>query len=111
MNLVPAHGLLSFLPLFSDGVYLYRQPSSGRSRLNKSGRAILSTDGVYRRESTGTGPEVLKVVRVTGVVYSGNPMNQIMCAPLFPRSLQALQLTLGPDRTLHLVLLYQKRQN
>ena len=34
----------------------------------------LHIGGVHCRESKSTGPEVHKVGRVTGVVYSGNPM-------------------------------------
>ena len=48
----------------------------------------LRTDGVYYRESAGTGPPVvLKVVRVTGAAYSGITMNQLICASIFPHPL------------------------
>ena len=43
----------------------------------------LRTGGVHCRESTGTGPAVLKVVPVTGAALQVSPWaNQ--CAPLFP---------------------------
>ena len=38
------------------------------------------TDDVHYRESVGTGPVVLKVGQQTGALYSGNPMDQLMCA-------------------------------
>ena len=38
---------------------------------------------VHRHRTT----VALKVARVTGAAYSGNPMNQFLCAPLFPRPL------------------------
>ena len=45
----------------------------------------LRTDGVLCRESAGTGSEVLKVVPVTGAVFSGFIVDQsIFMRPLFP---------------------------
>ena len=47
-------------------IIIYCQPSSSSSYcrgsvLGSSGRAIARTDGVHRRESTGTGPVVIEV--------------------------------------------------
>ena len=63
-------------PAFRDGVivHLYHQPPSGRSLVYKVTQ--LRTDVVHCRESAGTGPVVLKVLRVTGAVFSGIPMDQ-----------------------------------
>ena len=44
------------------------------------------TDGAHCRESADTGPVVLKVVPVTGAVFSQVTTNQLICASLFPRS-------------------------
>ena len=44
----------------------------------------LRTDGVHYRESTGTGPVVLKVISVTGAAIFQVTMDQLMCASLFP---------------------------
>ena len=41
----------------------------------------LRTDSVHRRESAGTGPEAVTVASATGVVYSGNPMDQTSLRP------------------------------
>ena len=41
------------------------------------------TDGVHRAESTDTGPAVVKVARETVAAYSGNPVYQLTCAPIF----------------------------
>ena len=40
--------------------------------------------GVHYRKSTGTGPVVLKVVRITGAGLSGIAMDQFLCDSLFP---------------------------
>ena len=42
----------------------------------------LRTDCVYYREFAGTGPVVLKVVRVTGAAFA-SPWTKYYCAPLF----------------------------
>ena len=42
----------------------------------------MRTDGVDCRESAGTGPVVLKVVRVTGVAFSGITVDFFLCASL-----------------------------
>ena len=61
----------------------------GQSRVYQVTR--LRTDGVHRRESTGMGPGVLKVDRVTDAInasiYLGNSIDQITCACLFPHPL------------------------
>ena len=45
------------------------------------------TDGVHHRKFAGTGPVVLKVVRVTmGAAFSGFTMGHFFCASLFPHS-------------------------
>ena len=36
------------------------------------------------------GQKLLKVARVTGAAYSGNPMDQFLCASLFPHPLLVL---------------------
>ena len=46
---------------------------------------IFFTDGVYcRREPVGTGPVVVKVVRVTGPALSGFTMNHFIICLSFP---------------------------
>ena len=47
-----------------------------------SGLPIALPMAVHYRESPGTGPVLLKVVRWTGASYSGNPVNQLACAYL-----------------------------
>ena len=49
-------------------IYLHRHTPSGQSRVYQATQ--LHTDGVPCRESAGTGPVVLKVVPVTGAVFS-----------------------------------------
>ena len=48
------------------------------------GSHIWRTDGVHCRESSGTGPVALKVVRVTGASLSAITMDPFLCASLFP---------------------------
>ena len=61
----PESGAYSRAPLLpptfcdGDGVDPYRQPSFGKSRVYRVRQS--RTDGVYRRESAGTRPVVLKV--------------------------------------------------
>ena len=47
----------------------------------------MRIDDVHCRESAGTGPVVLKVVRMTDAAFSGVPMDQLMGASLSPHSL------------------------
>ena len=47
----------------------------------------LHADGIHCHEPAGTGPVVLKVVPVTGAVFSGITMDQLICASLFPHPL------------------------
>ena len=61
LNLVLTHGIP---PAFRDAVHIN---PSGQSRVNRV--AQLRTDGVHCRESAGTGPVVLQVVRVTGAAF------------------------------------------
>ena len=70
---------------FFPGVDRYRQPPSGYSRVYPVAQS--RTDGFHGQESVGTGPVVLKVDLVTSVAYTGNPMDQFMCVPIFPRPL------------------------
>ena len=56
-------------PTFRDGVHLYRQSRSGRSRIYQVTQIMRIVGGVHRRESSGTGPVVLKVVPVTGAAF------------------------------------------
>ena len=77
--LVLTHGIP---PAFRDGVHMYRQPPSGQSQVYHVTQ--LRTNGVDCRESTGTGPVVLKlVVPVAGAAFSGVTMDQFLCASLF----------------------------
>ena len=62
-------------------IYLNRHPASCQSRVYQV--TLLRTDGVHCRESVGTGPEVLKVVPVTGAAFSSFTMDQLMCASLY----------------------------
>ena len=59
-----------FLPIpAAASIYVYRHTPSGQSRLNRVTQ--LRTNSVHCRESAGTGPVVLKVLRGMGVAYSG----------------------------------------
>ena len=70
--MVLTHGIR---PAFrDDSVHLQRQPPSGQSREYRVTQ--LRADGVHCRESTGTGPVVLKAVPVTGAAFSGFSMDQ-----------------------------------
>ena len=68
-------------------IYLNRHTPSGLSRVYQVTQ--MRTDGVHRRESAGTGPVNLKVVPVTGAIFTGITMDydQLMCASLFPHPL------------------------
>ena len=62
-------------------IYFYQHHTpSGQSRVYRVTQ--LRTDGVHCRESVGTGPVVLKVVRVTGAALA-SPWTKCDCAPLF----------------------------
>ena len=62
---------LGFLPVsVTASIYLYRHTSSGQSRVYRVTQ--LRTDGVHCRESTGTGPVVLKAVPVMGAAFAGH---------------------------------------
>ena len=67
----------SQVPRQSPFIYLDRHTPSGQSRVYRVTQ--LRTDGVHCRESAGTRPVVLKVVRVTGAALAGRhgPIN--MC--------------------------------
>ena len=61
--------------------YFYQHHTpSGQSRVYRVMQ--LRTDDVHCRESVGTGPVVLKVVRVTGAAFA-SPWTKCCCAPLF----------------------------
>ena len=71
-----------FLPS-SAAAFIYfcqHHTQSGQSRVYRVMR--LRTDCVHCRESVGTGPVVLKVVRVTGAAFA-SPWTKCYCAPLF----------------------------
>ena len=91
--------LTGFLPLPAEAsICLYCQPASGQSRVYRVMQ--LSTDGVHCRDSTGTGPVVLKVIPATGTAFA-SPWDQIMCGSLFPHSLMVSYLWIGtPGRAL-----------
>ena len=75
---------LGILPLSATAsIYLYRQPRSGQSRVYQGTQ--LRTDGVHCRESVGTRPVGLKLVPVTGTVFSVITMDQFLYASRFPR--------------------------
>ena len=62
-------------------IYFYQHHTpSGQSRVYRITQ--LRTDGVHCRESVGTGPVVLKVVRVTGAAFA-SPWTKCYCASLF----------------------------
>ena len=86
LNLIGWCLFRGFLPLFSTASTCNRQPPSGQSRVYRITQS--RTDGVHCRESTSTGPLVLKVVRVTGAAVSGfSPWTNFLCASLFPHPL------------------------
>ena len=68
LNLGLTHGIP---PAFQGGViYLYRQSTSGQSRVNHVTQ--VRTDGVHCPDFGGTGPVVIMmVVPVTGAAFSG----------------------------------------
>ena len=81
LNLVLTYG---FPPEFRGGVYLfmlYRHMPSGQSRVYRVKH--LRTDGVYCRESAGTGSVNPKVVPVTGAALAGHhgPINMRLSYP------------------------------
>ena len=47
----------------------------------------LRTDCAHCKESTGTRPEIPKVVPGTDAAFSGTTVNDFLCASLFPRPL------------------------
>ena len=61
-------------------IYFYHHTPSAQSRVYRVTQ--LRTDCVHCRESAGTGPVVLKVVRVTGAAFA-SPWTKCYCAPLF----------------------------
>ena len=61
-------------------IYFYDHTPSGQSRVCRVTQ--MCTDGVHCRESAGTGPVVLKVVRVAGAAFA-SPWTDCYCAPLF----------------------------
>ena len=69
-------------PAFRDGVYIYRQPPSGQFRVNRVNQSCVPM--TFTGEFAGTGPIVLKAVRVTGAAFSGIPMGAIFMRFIFP---------------------------
>ena len=64
-------------PDFYAGVHIFiknRHTPSGQSRVYRVTQML--TDGVHCRESTGTGPVVLKVVPATGAAFASPWTNQ-----------------------------------
>ena len=62
-------------------IYFYQHGTpSGQSRVYRDTQ--VRTDGVHCRKSVGSGPAVLKVVRVTGAAFA-SPWTKCYCAPLF----------------------------
>ena len=75
---------MGFLPL-SATVSTHtacRQPPSGQFRVY--GVTQLRADGVHCRESANPGIAVLKAVLVTGAAFQVSPLDQCLCASLFP---------------------------
>ena len=60
--------------------YCQHHTPSGQSRVDRVTQS--RTDGVHSRESVGTGPVVLKVVRGTGAAFA-SPWTKCSCPPLF----------------------------
>ena len=60
-------------------IYFYDHTPLGQSRVYRVTQ--LRTDSVHYRESAGTGPVVLKVVRGTGAAFA-SPRTNKYCAPL-----------------------------
>ena len=82
LNLVLTHGIP---PDVHGGVYIfYHHTPSGQTRVYRVTQ--LRTDGLHCRESAGTGPVVLRVVRVRGAVFASQWTNYY-CAPLFSHTL------------------------
>ena len=75
----------SRFPRWRQFIHLNRHTPSGQSQVYQVTQ--MSTDGVHCRELASTGSVVLKVVPVTGAVFSGFTMDQLMCAFLFLHSL------------------------
>ena len=90
LNLVLIHGIPN---AFRDGVHVYRQPPTGQPRVYRATQ--FRTDGVHSRQSAGTGPVVLKAVRVMGAAFSGITMDQFLRASLFPHPLLACTNTIN----------------
>ena len=62
-------------------IYFYQHHTpAGQSQFYRVTQ--MRTDGVHCRESVGTGPVVLKVVRVTGAAFA-SPWTKCYCTPLF----------------------------
>ena len=82
LNLVLTTGIP---PDVHGGVYIfYHHTPSGQTRVYRVTQ--LRTDGLHCRESAGTGPVVLRVVRVRGAVFASQWTNYY-CAPLFSHTL------------------------
>ena len=79
---VCAYTLVPLLaPPFREGVHPFCQPPFGQSRVYSVTQ--LRTDGVRRQESVGTGPVILKVVRVTDATYYESPIAVILYVVVF----------------------------
>ena len=62
--------------------YIFASTTHHRASPEFIGSRILCTDCVHCRESVGTGPVILKVVRVTGAAFA-SPRTKCYCAALF----------------------------
>ena len=83
--------LTGFLPLSATASN--RHTPSGQSRVYRVTR--LRSDDIHCRESTGTGPVVPNVVRVTGAAFAGITIDHLMCASLFSPSTCPLHTNSG----------------
>ena len=85
--------------------------------INRSGHSPvyqvtqMCPNGVYRRESAGTGPIVLEVARKTAATLSGNPIeDQLMCAPKFSRPLLVLQVDMCNTGSIDVFVVFPPRE-
>ena len=73
----------SRIPRRRPYIFCQQHTPSGQSRVYRVTQ--LRADCVHCRESVGTGPVVLKVVRVTGAAFA-SIRTKYYCAPLFSHS-------------------------
>ena len=86
LNLVFTYGMIQFpLPTFRATISI-KTVMSHRASLKFIRSRICVTEGVLYRKSASPGPVVLKVAQRTGTSFSGHPINQYKCTPLFPHT-------------------------